>query len=340
MKTTVSTRWGCPDSKLVLRADAPREEWLGYRTKGVGGSDVSAILGFSKWASGYGVWLDKTGRGVEQEENQAMRMGNKLEPIIKELFTEDTGIKIRAAGLHRSKHNPILQVSVDGLTEDGGLVECKSTSGWLREEWEDGQVPDHAELQAQHGLGVTGRSHAYILGLIDGREFIIRRIERDQAMIDNLDSILTTWWAEHVLADVAPPVTAISVGEIKARWPDENEGAEIDKPLEVLTEIRSRYDAAKDLVKKYESEAGKAEAELRELAGPAVSLTADGKPFATFKSTGTFASTKFKETHPDKAEEYTIQKSAIDTARLKTEDPHLYNQFRSRVLRFPKAKKD
>jgi predicted phage-related endonuclease len=46
---------------LAKTLDMPREEWLVLRRKGIGGSDVSAILGINPWKTAMDVWLEKTG---------------------------------------------------------------------------------------------------------------------------------------------------------------------------------------------------------------------------------------------------------------------------------------
>lgn len=38
-----------------------REEWLEERRKSIGGSDAAAVIGMSRFASPYTVWMDKTG---------------------------------------------------------------------------------------------------------------------------------------------------------------------------------------------------------------------------------------------------------------------------------------
>lgn len=45
---------------LVETEGLSHEEWLRWRKKGIGGSDVSAILGINKWTSAIELWLDKT----------------------------------------------------------------------------------------------------------------------------------------------------------------------------------------------------------------------------------------------------------------------------------------
>lgn len=36
--------------------------WLAFRTEGVGGSDMSTILGLNTYTTPYELWLEKTGR--------------------------------------------------------------------------------------------------------------------------------------------------------------------------------------------------------------------------------------------------------------------------------------
>lgn len=47
---------------LVSTKDMERNQWLEWRKKGIGGSDVAAIAGLNKYKSPVGVWLEKTGR--------------------------------------------------------------------------------------------------------------------------------------------------------------------------------------------------------------------------------------------------------------------------------------
>ncbi|WP_410960483.1 YqaJ viral recombinase family protein, partial [Salmonella sp. SAL4361] len=45
-----------------MNTQVNRDQFLAGRKKGIGGSDVAAILGFSPYKSPYQLWLDKTGR--------------------------------------------------------------------------------------------------------------------------------------------------------------------------------------------------------------------------------------------------------------------------------------
>ena len=52
------------------------------RTKYLGGSDIGAILGFSKYRTALDVWLEKTGRVVSNVDNLPVRFGSFAEEFV------------------------------------------------------------------------------------------------------------------------------------------------------------------------------------------------------------------------------------------------------------------
>lgn len=72
---------------LVETEGLSREKWLRYRKQGIGGSDVAAILGISKWNSAISLWLNKTNQTEDDtQENEAMEWGTIMEPVIRNHF--------------------------------------------------------------------------------------------------------------------------------------------------------------------------------------------------------------------------------------------------------------
>lgn len=337
----VKANYRFPDAVQILRADAPLEDWLAARREGIGGSDVSAILGLNPWSSAYEVWLDKIGERDPLKQNAAMRWGHLHEPAMRQAFMEDTGLKVRSVGLLRSKEHPFMQITPDGLVEDGGLFESKTTTGWLSSEWENGQVPDHAELQVQHAMAVTGRTHAWVVGLIDGRDWNIRRVERDEALIADIIEIERQFWTENVLQRKEPALTANALDALKKQFSRAEERS-ILAPGDLVGTLKQRHTEAKDQIKHWEGEKATVEAEMRLLFGSANTLLdeSDGETkLATLNQNGTFAESRFREEYPELAEELTIQKPALDMDRLKAEHPDEYNKHRARILRFATPKK-
>ena len=62
------------NANILVETDGlSREEWLRYRKQGIGGSDVAAIFGISKWNSAIYLWLKKkTLTADDTQENEAM----------------------------------------------------------------------------------------------------------------------------------------------------------------------------------------------------------------------------------------------------------------------------
>ena len=54
--------------KVFDAKKATKEDWLRFRKTGIGGSDMAAIMGLSKWKSPLDIWLEKTTDEVNEEE--------------------------------------------------------------------------------------------------------------------------------------------------------------------------------------------------------------------------------------------------------------------------------
>lgn len=333
-----------PGSALVLPAKAPRELWLAERTKGVGGSEISAILGLNKWKSAYGVWCDKLGLAPETKVNAAMRWGLLLESAMRTAFVEDTGLRVRSAGLHRSKERPHAQITVDGLVSDGGNFESKTLQSWTADEWEDDQVSDHAELQVQWGMYVTGRTHSWVVGLIDGRDFRTRRVERDEALIALLLDRVDDFWFNNVLTSKAPPMTSVSLEEVKSLYRlgvDEKSRNLTPEELTQLLALDVELKRVKAEIKANDTEEARLQAEIRAIIGDSQAVRdPDGELVKSLVNNGTFALKRFAEDHPDLIAKYSITKEVFDPNLLKAADAELHTKYRARVLRDAPKKKE
>ena len=72
-----------------------RQEWLEARRKGLGGSDIAAIMGISKWSTPRDSYLEKQGVAVD-EDNNAKERGRILETAIAQWYAEKNGFEIEA----------------------------------------------------------------------------------------------------------------------------------------------------------------------------------------------------------------------------------------------------
>ena len=194
---------------LASTKDMKYQEWLEYRRRGIGGSDVAAVCGLSKWRSPMEVWLDKTGQIEPKPAGEAAYWGTIMEPIIRQEFADRTGFKIRQVNaILQHKRFKFMQANIDGIVADPnlgeGIFEAKTASAYRAAEWEQG-VPDEYALQVQHYMAVTGLPFAWIAVLIGGNQFVWRLIERDEAIIDLLIQMESRFW-KLVETGVAPEV--------------------------------------------------------------------------------------------------------------------------------------
>lgn len=196
-----------------------REDWLAHRRQGLGGSDISAIVGLSKYNTPLSVWLEKTGLYVpEDDPSEAMEWGNLLEPVVADAFSQRSGIPTEPyRHLLAHPEHPHMLANVDRLiprdpvlgVDIAGVYEGKTTGPWQRKEWgtdDDPKVPDHAALQTHHYLAVTGLPYAYVAVLIGGQQLVWRRVERDEDLIGKLVVLEAEFWARVENGDPPPPM--------------------------------------------------------------------------------------------------------------------------------------
>lgn len=182
-----------------------REDWLERRRHTIGGSDAAGIVGLSRYATPYTVFLDKTGRLPDKADNEAMRQGRDLEDYVAKRWEEATGKKVRRlqAMLYNPAY-PFAHADVDRMVvgEDAGL-ECKTTSTLDVRQFNGVEFPEKYYAQCVHYMAVTGAKRWYLAVLVFGRGFFVFTLERNQAEIDALMGAEAAFW-EKVENDTPP----------------------------------------------------------------------------------------------------------------------------------------
>lgn len=208
-----------------------REDWLKERRHSIGGSDAAAVMGLSKWATPYTVYLDKLGVLEAKEETEAMRQGRDLEQYVAERFAEATGKRVRRENaILRNDAYPFAHADVDRLVvgEKAGL-ECKTTSTLDVRKFRDVEFPEQYYAQCVHYLAVTGLERWYLAVLVLGREFHVYTLDRDEDEIKALMDTERDFWENHVKTETPPPVDGFepTTEALKTVFADDN-GEEID----------------------------------------------------------------------------------------------------------------
>ena len=200
-------------NKLICTEGLSKLEWLKWRQKGIGGSDIASVCGINPWKSSLALYYEKTQEIKEDDkENLPAELGIYLEPFMKAKFenwakkSPDVGIPIQVESLPYILQHPtnkIALANIDGLFKfhipeewvihepellhkGHILVEYKTTSERNYKQWEDDNLPDYYYLQTQWYLYVTGFRYCYIAFLIGNRKFDAKLIERNEEVIKQI----------------------------------------------------------------------------------------------------------------------------------------------------------
>lgn len=175
----------------TIITEANRADWLAQRSQSLGASEAAAALGVSPWQSPVDLWQRKLGIVGGVEENEAMRWGSILEPVIIQEYSRRVASPVMDRQLFL-EHGMFewMTCTLDGSVFNHPLgwraLEIKTASA-MSEGWgEDGShiIPDHYRVQVMHQLAIFGRaSGADVAALLGGQELRIYHIERDEALI-------------------------------------------------------------------------------------------------------------------------------------------------------------
>ena len=205
---------------LVETAGLSEKEWLAYRRKGIGGSDVAALLGISPWRTARDLYYDKLNIAAveDNEENWvALEMGHLLEPLVAKIFQHRTGYKIyQVKKMFQHPKYPWMLADVDYFVElpDGttAILEIKTTNYNAKDHWwlnGEETVPVYYETQGRHYMAVMNVDRCFFCCLYGNNEeeTIIREIRRDEAYEDEMIFLEQHFWENYVLAKTPPPYT-------------------------------------------------------------------------------------------------------------------------------------
>ncbi|MEU9033840.1 lambda-exonuclease family protein [Streptomyces sp. NPDC048352] len=329
-----------PTARLLLPATASADEWHAVRRSGIGGSDVAAILGLDKYRGPRHVYEAKHGRDTEAD-NEAMEFGRELEDVIARSFSRRANVPIvTPPGTLVHNEHPWMLANVDryALDEAGAVaapVECKNRSEYQADDWEEG-VPDSPAIQAHWYMAVGGWDYAWVAALIGGNRLRYHRLERDEELIGYLVQHCGDWYQRHVVEGFPPPADGLeATKELLGRlWVAKPEDiVEVDRDR--ARELRAQRAYLRKQIESLEADLTTVENEMR-LVNEAAEVAKCGNDVAwTWKQNGNFAAKRFREAHPELAAELTHVVEQLDVDRLKAEHPHLYTEFRARVLRVP-----
>lgn len=280
-----------------------REEHIQFiegRRKGIGGSDVAAIFGITKWASPLSVYLNKIGESAPTEDNEYSEWGRILEAPIANKFSAVTGKKLRRRKqtLVSKEHDFIIaHIDRDVVGENAGL-EVKTAIEYKRHQWEDA-VPTEYILQCLHYMYVTGATHWYIAVLIGGHHFDWFRIDRDDEAIGIMVEREKEFWNDHVQKRIPPSATAADSQLLSMLYPKPKKDEEVQLGSDSNQVVRD-YLNIKESIKNLEHRKDELENVIKsKLKDNEIGLTENFKISWKQTVSSRFDTIDFKSSYPD-----------------------------------------
>lgn len=308
-------------------AAATRHAWLEDRRRGIGGSDVAAILGLSPWKSPLDVYLDKKGLSGPDKGNKRQRRGQAVEPLILRKFEERMGIQVqRCREPLVSANHKFMRANLDGRMPDLSRAIAEAKCAWSPDGWgEDGSgdVPAYYQTQVCHYFEVADADVCFLPVLFgmdgldwepvqakdgevvwtpkiaDDADFRVFTIERDQSFVNDVIEAERAFWHDHVLAHIPPD--PVSREDAMKLWSRDN-----GKALTVDSGIATKVERLKELHAQQKELKEREDFIVDQLTvafGEASVIKYDGIDLATYK--------------PQKRRGYTVAETEFRVLRLK-----------------------
>lgn len=177
---------------IVRPSDQTHEQWLAWRSEGLGGSDAAVALGIHPYKCALDLYLDKVKDKRNSIETPATKWGHILEPLVINMIKERYPKQCRSiyepplmvdpdypqlratmdAGCHGSKGHGIIEAKT-ALSMHGGLL------------FKEG-LPKHYRAQCLHYLLVSRLDFCILGALTEGYREYFYEIQPDLEELEDL----------------------------------------------------------------------------------------------------------------------------------------------------------
>lgn len=168
-------------------------EWLAWRKNKITASIAPIIMGDSHYRKKQQLWREMMDIDPPQFQNEAMKRGNELEPLIRRNISFTFGTEFIPKVFQSSKYE-WLGCSVDGFSEETNMIIEIKTCG--REDFDlakMGKVPKKYKAQIQTILAVCNAKCLTYVAYHNDTTFSFQ-VDYDHAYIDDMIPKLKAFW--------------------------------------------------------------------------------------------------------------------------------------------------
>jgi len=287
------------------------------RSKYLGGSDIGAILGLSRFRSPLEVWMEKTGKEVKKLDTLPLRFGSFAESFVASEYSRATGFElIHDESTYVHPEHAFMSAHMDRFVlEDSSsssptrILECKTANPFSAGDWGEvgsDEVPLSYLCQCLWYMAITNISRVDLAVLFGNSDFRIYEISRDLELESTILKKANFFWNEHVLKDVPPPAMSEEDCQTLFRKGDPNKS--VEAKIETL-ELTKRLHLLNHEIDVREEEISAMKQNIMTLMGEAETLTYQGQVIATRKApkpSFRLDSKRLETDHPQIASNYKI----------------------------------
>lgn len=255
----------------------------------IGGSDIAALLGDSRWGTPLQLYARIVGAAQEERQEAHMRRGNVLERAVLELYAAETGSVLLDGPKLTHPRLPYVRSSLDALAvpygEGARVVDAKTVgSGERRHFGEPGtdqvrrdilyQMVMYVGIGLARGVVDVPKADVPVLGL-SGADLTIYTVGFDAELYGMIEEAIERFWRDHVEPRRPPPVTEPlgDMDAIGALYPrHEGEAKRWEELAGLEQDAVQRWLVAREIRRLKAAEEAEAEAEVRMLLGTTPSL--------------------------------------------------------------------
>lgn len=283
-----------PTGRLVLPHTAPRDVWLDARRRGIGSSDLPAVMNLSGFKTPQTVYYDKRGQLPHDEEfSEAAHFGVLFEEPLARDWARRNRTVVEPIGLIANVDEPWATSTLDRLCTECPLdrsqrslcaLEVKTRNAYVAKLWRQGP-PDDVLAQVLWQILVTGLDHIHVVCLIGGqdyRQYTVRR-EDHVKLVAYLHAEASRLWHEHIVPGRPPAVTGEEPPDAlldlyDRLHPDRDGVVVVDRDLDVV-DAMTEYMEASALESEGKRRKKAAKAKLLEALGGAQAAVRQDRPF-------------------------------------------------------------
>lgn len=196
------------------------------RRTGIGGSDIPALLGLSRFKTPMDVYLQKLQLVPPSSgDTGPQEWGHRLEPVILQALAERHGLTYHPAPgtVRASQVWEHALYTPDGVG-DGFVAEAKNRSVFTADGWgPDGGavIPEDVLAQVQWGMLCLDQPVAYVGALIGGNDFRSYVIAANPAYQQRCLEVAQRFWTTHIIPEVPPPLDGSDASDtyLKVAYP-------------------------------------------------------------------------------------------------------------------------